>query len=117
MENLNDKVVTLAYLNIHGQSGFSSSKQRQIEDFAIKHSIDIINCQEINIDQDSFSSCTLISSNYNIIQNNAANKYGTAVLVKSEFCVDNIKQAGTCISCEDLSIHKDYLYVKRDGIV
>ena len=107
MENLNDKVVTLAYLNIHGQSGFSSSKQRQIEDFAIKHSIDIINCQEINIDQDSFSSCTLISSNYNIIQNNAANKYGTAVLVKSEFCVDNIKQAGTCISCEDLSAHRE----------
>ena len=26
------------------------------------------------------------------------------------------KQAGTCISCEDLSVHKEYLYVKRDGI-
>ena len=26
------------------------------------------------------------------------------------------KQAGTCISCEDLSVYKEWLIVKRDGI-
>ena len=26
------------------------------------------------------------------------------------------KQAGTCVSCKDLSVHKEYLHVKRDGI-
>ena len=27
------------------------------------------------------------------------------------------KQAGTCITCEDLSVSMEFLYVKRDGIV
>ena len=30
--------------------------------------------------------------------------------------VNLLKQAGTCISCKDLSVHKEYSYVKRDGI-
>ena len=51
--------IVVAYLNIHGQSGLSNSKQKQIEDFIKLNDIDILNCQEINIEENSFKSCPL----------------------------------------------------------
>ena len=63
--------LTVAYLNIHGQSVLNISKQKQIELFIIKHDIDILNCQEINVENESLSQCPVISSKYRIIQNNA----------------------------------------------
>ena len=62
----------------------------QIEDFLHDYDIDILHCQEINIDDDTFNDCNLITSSYNIISNNSTNKYGTASLVKNEYCVENI---------------------------
>ena len=79
--------ITVAYLNIQGQTGLNLSKQRQIEEFLKHKDIDILNCQEINIDKESFNSCTYLTSRYNIFQNNATNKYGTAVLVKNDLKV------------------------------
>jgi exonuclease III len=83
--------LTIAYLNIHGQSGLNLSKQKQIQDFLKNNFIDILHCQEINIEEDSFSQCNLISSSYNIIQNNSLNKYGTATFIRSDFNAENIK--------------------------
>ena len=83
--------MTIAYLNILGQTGLNISKQNQIEEFLKKNNIDILNCQETNIEEDSFSQCPYIISNYYILQNNTLNKYGTAVLVKNCLNAENIK--------------------------
>ena len=82
--------LSVAFLNIHGQSGFNVAKQKQIEDFIRSKSIDILHCQEIHIEEETFNQCNYITSNFNIISNNALNKYGTATLVKNEFSVENI---------------------------
>ena len=75
--------LTLSYINIQGQTGLNISKQVQIETFLKTYNIDIAHCQEINIDNDSFQDCPFINSSYNIISNNASNKYGTCSLAIS----------------------------------
>ena len=90
MAEPNENVFTLAYLNIHGQTGIKLDKQLQIEEFLQHNNIDVLHCQEINISEDTFSNCHLIDSSYNIITNNSTNKYGTASLVKNEYCIENI---------------------------
>ena len=85
------QVLVQAYLNVHGQTGLPVTKQKQIEDFMIRNRIDILHCQEINIDDESFSQCQYISSNFSIIQNNAINKYGTATLVRNVFSPVDIR--------------------------
>ena len=88
--NKNLCTIKLAYLNIRGQTTLNLSKQNQIEDFIARNNLDILHCQEIDINEDTFNECSLVSSSYNIISNNARNKYGTASLVKNEFNVENI---------------------------
>ena len=83
--------LTIAYLNSHGQTGMPINKQKQVEDFLRRKNIDILNIQEINVEEETFSQCNFISSNYNIITNNALNKYGTASLIRSECNPENIK--------------------------
>ena len=90
MEEENKNILTIAYLNIHGQSGLKLEKQVQIEDFLKTNNVDILHCQEINIDEETFSTCDFISSSYNIVANNSSTKYGTASLVKNEFGIENI---------------------------
>ena len=80
-----DNILTLAYLNIHGQSNLTDTKEIQIEDFMKFNKIDIAHLQEIEISDNSFSNCNFISSSFNIIPN----KYGTASL--TEFTVEIIK--------------------------
>ena len=75
------KVLTIGFINIRGQSGLSVAKQLQIEAFAKINNCDIINLQEAHIDSESFTSCDFIQSNFNIIENNDDNRYGTASLV------------------------------------
>ena len=84
-------ILTIAHLNIHGQSGLQIPKQKQIEDFIKFNNIDILHCQEINISDESFEGCNYIKSCFNIIQNNATNKYGTASIVKNFLKVENVK--------------------------
>ena len=118
-DQINVNTINIAYLNIHGQSGLNISKQKQIEDFIIKHDIDILNCQEINIVDDSFAQCAVISSKYNILQNNALNKYGTAVLLKNEYDVENVKvdTVGRAIvyDIQDITFGNIYLPSGTDG--
>ena len=83
-------ILKLAFLNIRGQTSLNISKQNQIQDFIARNELDILHCQEIDLKEDTFSECNLISSSYNILTNNAMNKYGTASFVKNEFNLENI---------------------------
>ena len=78
-------------MNIKGQTKLSTEKQRQIEDFVKLYKLDILNMQEIEICDDTFAECNLISTSYNIISNNSDNGYGTACLVKSNLDFSNVK--------------------------
>ena len=90
MDPTEQQILTIAYMNIRGQTGLSLSKQLQIQDFISQHQIDILHLQETDICDDTFSECKKICSAYNIISNNSPTKYGTASLVKSDLHVDNI---------------------------
>ena len=72
-------------MNIIGQTGLNISKQVQIENFVKNYSIDILHCQEINILSDSFENCEFLNSSYEIISNNASNKYGTCSFISNCF--------------------------------
>ena len=84
------EILSIGFVNIRGQSGLTSVKQAQIESFLQKQKLDVLHLQEINICENSFSNCNIISSSYNIISNNSPSKYGTASLIKSEFITENI---------------------------
>ena len=83
-------ILSVAFINIRGQTGLTSSKQDQIESFIVRNKIDVLHLQEINISEDSFSACNVISSSYNLLSNNSPTKYGTASLIRSDFIPDNI---------------------------
>ena len=91
METSLTPTIKVAYMNIHGQTGLDDAKQVQIEDFVKTYKIDVLNCQEINITDDTFKHCNYLASSYDVITNNAPNKYGTCCLVSNSFETDNIK--------------------------
>ena len=86
-----NKVLTVAYINIHGQTKLTDSKQFQIEDFLKYNKVDVAHLQETEICDDTFSNCNYISSSFNILANNAVNKYGTSSLIKSELSYEDVK--------------------------
>ena len=89
-DNRKETILTLALVNVHGQTGLNQSKQKQIETFLHHHKIDILHLQETNILEDTFSNCNLINSSYNILSNNSPTKYGTASLIKSDLEAENL---------------------------
>ena len=89
--NVEASCLTIAYLNCHGQTKLDQIKQAQIEDFVKKCKIDILHCQEINIDENSFSSCYFMLSNFTIYSNNSINGYGTSSFVHNDLNVENVK--------------------------
>ena len=91
METAPTSTITVAFMNIRGQTGLDEAKQVQIENFVKSYKKDILNCQEINIKEDTFKNCNYLASSYNLITNNAPNKYGTCCLVSNSFEIDNIK--------------------------
>ena len=84
-------IITVAYMNTRGQTGLDIAKQVQIENFLKVYKVDILNCQEVNIKEDTFSQMNFIANSYEIITNNATNKYGTCCLVSNSFQPENIK--------------------------
>ena len=117
----NSRILTVAYLNMHGQSGLQIPKQKQLEAFIRENNVDVLHTQEINIEVDMFSQCHFLSSNYNIIQNNALNKYGTATFLKTEYQPENI-QVDTSLGREiffdilGLTLGNVYLQSGTDGL-
>ena len=84
--------LTIAFINCVGQSKFPISKQLEIQSFICAQKIDILHLQECKIDEDSFSQCGYLNSNFNIFSNNKPDGsfYGTASLVRSDLEVTNI---------------------------
>ena len=96
-------------------------KQKQIEDFISSYRIDILACQEINIDNESFSQCRQISQNYTTIQNNAMNRYGTAFIISNQVEFDNL-QCDTegrimSINVGSSTIFNGYLHSGNDRVM
>ena len=85
-----NKVLSIGFMNIRGQTGLTCAKQSQIESFILKEKLDILNLQEIHISDDSFSACNAISSSFNIISNNSISKYGTASIINSDLNPENV---------------------------
>ena len=112
--------LTLAYINIHGQTGLEYSKQVQIEQFIRLYNVDIAHCQEIDIQSESFEKCDYINSSFNIIANNAINKYGTCSIVSNSLETANIKtdKSGRVIVfyISDFSFRNVYLPSGNDPI-
>ena len=53
--------LNIAFINIRGQTGLNLAKQIQIEDFIRQNNLDILHLQEINVEEDTFSDCKLIT--------------------------------------------------------
>ena len=110
----------IAYMNIKGQSTLSIPKENQIQDFIKKYNIDILHCQEINIEEESFSQCNFIAANFNIYSNNALNKYGTATLVRNNFIMENMKMdtegRAVVFDIDGLTFGNIYLHSGTDAI-
>jgi exonuclease III len=111
--------IRIAFINIHGQSGLTYSKEKQIEDFVQRNNVDILHCQEINIDENSFSCCNFISANYHILSNNAINKYGTATIIRNSFTAENVRMdtIGRAIffNIDNLTLGNVYLHPGTDS--
>ena len=112
-------VVTVAYLNCRGQTGFNLSKQLQIETYLQNFNIDILHLQESRIEEDTFTQCNFVSSNYSVLQNNIHNKYGTDSLVRNSFFPESIilHQSGRIIifNIGDITFGNVYLPSGTDG--
>ena len=91
MDATQEKSLNIGYINLRAQTGFGPPKQLQIEKFLKFHKIDILHLQEAHIKEDTFEMCDFITSNYEIIANNASNSYGTASLVANSLQITNIK--------------------------
>ena len=91
MNGTQEKSLNIGYINLRAQTGFGPPKQLQIEKFLKFHKIDILHLQEAQIKEDTFEMCDFITSNYEIIANNASNPYGTASLVANSLQITNIK--------------------------
>ena len=96
------ETLTLVSINVHGQTGFTLGKQKQIQDCIIQYNADIVACQEINIDDETFGQCLNLTCNYTIVSNNAENGYGTAMFVSNSLNYDNVKRdtSGKIISLD-----------------
>ena len=81
MDATQEKSLNIGYINLRAQTGFGLPKQVQVEQFLKSNKIHILHVQEAQILENTFEMCDFITSNYEIIANNASNPYGTASLV------------------------------------
>ena len=89
--NRENSILTIAFMNIQGQTKLPLVKQVQIEDFVKQFNIDILHIQEIEICDETFSDCNFLSTAFNILSNNSDNGYGTASLIRSDLEYTNVK--------------------------
>ena len=115
------ETLTLVSINVHGQTGFTLGKQKQIQDCISQYKADIVSFQEINIDEETFSQCLNLTCNFSIISNNAENGYGTAVLVSNSLNYDSVKcdTAGKIVSLDvgDFTMTNVYLQSGNDRVL
>ena len=88
--NTSRNIIRIGFLNIRGQTGFTSAKQAQIESFIVNKKLDVLHMQETHIEEDTFNDCWHISSCFNLISNNSDTRYGTASLISTSLSPENI---------------------------
>ena len=118
--NQEESILTIACMNIHGQTNIPTVKQLQIQDFIKYNKIDILHLQEIEISDKTFSQCDFISSSYSLISNNSENKFGTATLLRSDLKFYNVRcdTAGRAIVFDvgGVSFGNFYAHSGTDGV-
>ena len=85
-----NNIIKIGFLNFKGQCILNEARQLQAEDFLKKYDLDILQCQEIQRNNDTFSQCNYIQANYSIISNNNVTTYGTASLVINNYSISNV---------------------------
>ena len=70
----NQNILTIAYINMHGQSNLSESKQLQLEDFIKYNKIDIAHIQETETCNTSLANCSFLSSLFKLYYINGERK-------------------------------------------
>ena len=83
----------------HVNTCLDKSKPVFIENFIRSYNIDFLNCQKINILEETFKNCNFIVSTYENVQNNASNDNGRCCIVSNSLSTDNLK-------VDNLSIEK-----------
>ena len=91
MNRTQEKSLSIGYINLRAQTGFGLPKRIQVEQFLKSYKIDILHLQEAQIREDTFDMYDIITSNYEIIANNASNQYGIVSLVADNLQPTNIK--------------------------
>ena len=72
MNGTQEKSLNIGYINLRAQTGFGLPKQIQVEQFLKSYKIDILHLQKAHIRVETFEMCDFITSNYEIIANNAS---------------------------------------------
>ena len=90
-ESGHDSDLVIGHLNIRGQTKFSKSKQKMIEETLKHQKLDILHIQEVNIEDNSFEECDFLQDQFQILRNNAQNGYGVCSLVRRDLSISNIR--------------------------
>ena len=87
----------VAFLNTYGQSGLSSQKLLELENFIEYNRLDIVCLQETDIQENTFSGCSILNRFIPII-NNSKSGYGTCTLCTVGTLSQSLKSApaNTC---------------------
>ena len=108
-----EKTLNVGFLNIHGQSKMTQSKQDQIQYLIKEYELDVLNLQETNIDESTFQKSPFIANNFKIIFKNNESGYGVCSLVRNELPTKNEIQhpSGRLIAFDigDLTMTNVYL--------
>ena len=109
----------VAYLNTYGQSGLSNQKLLELENFIEYNRLDIVCLQETDIQENTFSGCSILDRFTPIVNNNKSG-YGTCTLVRKMFTYENVvmDSEGRLISVDvaNMSLINVYLHSGTDQI-
>ena len=107
----------VAFINTYGQSGLSSQKLLELENFIEYNRLDIVCLQETDIQENTFSGCSILNRFIPVI-NNSKSGYGTCTLIRNNFTYENVikDSEGRLISVdvENMSLVNVYLHSGTD---
>ena len=109
----------VAFLNTYGQSGLSNQKLLELENFIEYNRLDIVCLQETDIQDYTFSGCSILNR-FNPIINNNKSGYGTCTLLRKNINYENVVKdsEGRLISIDidNMSIVNIYLHSGTDQV-
>ena len=109
----------VAFINTYGQSGLSNQKLLELENFIEFNRLDIVCLQETDIQENTFSGCSILNR-FNPIINNNKSGYGTCTLIRKNINYENVVKdsEGRLISIDigNMSIVNIYLHSGTDQV-